>query len=210
MTWRHEWKHEINISDLIQLRHRLQTVMETDSHAVDGKYEIRSLYFDTPGDKALREKMDGVNQREKFRLRYYNRDTSGIRLEKKSKRNGLGKKQSIGLTEDEARAILENQCRWMVDSGRPLVEELYCKYTREPFTYAPGNVRVTLDYQIRTGLNGIDFLNQDCVTVPAGDAPAILEVKWDAFLPSVIRDIVQLEGRHTSAFSKYAACRKYG
>ena len=45
MTWRHEWKHEINISDLIQLRHRLQTVMETDSHAVDGKYEIRSLYF---------------------------------------------------------------------------------------------------------------------------------------------------------------------
>ena len=69
MTWRHEWKHEINISDLIQLRHRLQTVMETDSHAVDGKYEIRSLYFDTPGDKALREKMDGVNQREKFRLR---------------------------------------------------------------------------------------------------------------------------------------------
>ena len=127
MTWRHEWKHEINISDLIQLRHRLQTVMETDSHAVDGKYEIRSLYFDTPGDKALREKMDGVNQREKFRLRYYNRDTSGIRLEKKSKRNGLGKKQSIGLTEDEARAILENQCRWMVDSGRPLVEELYCK-----------------------------------------------------------------------------------
>ena len=223
MTWRHEWKHEINISDLIQLRHRLQTVMETDSHAVDGKYEIRSLYFDTPGDKALREKMDGVNQREKFRLRYYNRDTSGIRLEKKSKRNGLGKKQSIGLTEDEARAILENQCRWMVDSGRPLVEELYCKmrfqglrpktigdYMREPFTYAPGNVRVTLDYQIRTGLNGIDFLNQDCVTVPAGDAPAILEVKWDAFLPSVIRDIVQLEGRHTSAFSKYAACRKYG
>ena len=110
-----------------------------------------------------------------------------------------------------------------MNSGRPLVEELYCKmrfqglrpktivdYTREPFTYAPGNVRVTLDYQIRTGLNGIDFLNQDCVTVPAGDAPAILEVKWDAFLPSVIRDIVQLEGRHTSAFSKYAACRKYG
>lgn len=111
----------------------------------------------------------------------------------------------------------------MMDSGRPLVEELYCKmrfqglrpktivdYMREPFTYAPGNVRVTLDYQIRTGLNGIDFLNPDCVTVPAGDVPVILEVKWDAFLPSVIRDIIQLEGRHTSAFSKYAACRKYG
>ena len=74
MTWRHEWKHEINISDLIQLRHRLQTVMETDSHAVDGKYEIRSLYFDTPSDRALREKLDGANRREKFRIRYYNDD----------------------------------------------------------------------------------------------------------------------------------------
>ena len=37
-----------------------------------------------------------------------------------------------------------------------------------------------------------------------------LEVKWDAFLPSVIRDAVQLESRRASAFSKYAACRMYG
>ena len=82
-------------------------------------------------------------------------------------------------------------------------------YTREPFVYMPGNVRVTLDYDIRTGLRSVDFLNPDCVTIPAGESPIILEVKWDAFLPSIIRDIVQLEGRHTSAFSKYAICRIY-
>ena len=223
MTWRHEWKHEINVSDLLQLRQRLGAVMEKDSHAADGKYEIRSLYFDTPGDKALREKIDGVDRREKFRLRYYNRDHSRIWLEKKSRRGGLGNKQSTGMSGDEAQAVIENQWGWMMDSGRPLVEELYCKmkfqglrpktivdYTREPFVYAPGNVRVTLDYHIRTGLYGTDFLNPDCVTVPAKDAPAILEVKWDAFLPSVIRDLVQLDGRRTSSFSKYAACRRYG
>lgn len=83
-------------------------------------------------------------------------------------------------------------------------------YTREPFVYAPGNVRVTLDSNIRTGMNGTDFLNPDCVTIPAGDAPAILEVKWDSFLPSLIRDLIQVPGTHTSAFSKYAACRIYG
>lgn len=223
MAWRHEWKHEINASDVLQLRQRLRAVLETDSHAVDGKYEIRSLYFDTPGDKALREKINGVDKREKFRLRYYNKDRSRIWLEKKSRRSGLGNKQSTGMTEDEVRAVIENQCGWMMDSGRPLVEELYCKmkfqglrpktivdYIREPFVYAPGNVRVTLDYHIRTGLYCIDFLDPDCVTIPAGDAPAVLEVKWDAFLPSVIRDLVQLEGRHTSAFSKYAVCRRYG
>ena len=83
-------------------------------------------------------------------------------------------------------------------------------YDREPFIYAPGNVRVTFDYNIRTGLNCTDFLDPDCVTIPAGDASIILEVKWDAFLPSIIRDAVQTPGRRVTAFSKYAQCRIYG
>lgn len=88
MTFRHEWKHEINLSDMIALRSRLRAVAQTDPHAVDGSYEVRSLYFDNLSDKALREKIDGVNNREKFRLRYYDKDTSLIHLEKKSRQNG--------------------------------------------------------------------------------------------------------------------------
>ena len=76
--------------------------------------------------------------------------------------------------------------------------------------YAPGNVRVTLDYNIRTGLRCTDFLNPGCVTIPAGDAPIILEVKWDNYLPSVIKRAVQVKGRRVGAFSKYAQCRIYG
>ena len=164
-----------------------------------------------------------MDRREKFRIRYYDYDTSLIRLEKKSKRNGLGRKASVPLTAEEAGALAEGRWDWMPASGRDLVLELYSKmksqglrprtivdYTREAFVYAPGNVRVTLDYDIRTGLRCTDFLNPDCVTVPAGDAPAILEVKWDAYLPAVIQDAVQLPGRRTGAFSKYAACRVYG
>lgn len=83
-------------------------------------------------------------------------------------------------------------------------------YMREPFTYGPGNVRVTLDYDIRTGLSCVDFLNPDCPTIPAGDDKIILEVKWDEFLPDIIRDAVQLDNRRVGAFSKYAACRIYG
>lgn len=223
MDFRHEWKHEINYTDLLVLRQRLQAVMQPDPHAVGGSYFIRSLYFDNLADKALREKIDGVNRREKFRIRYYNRGTSLIHLEKKSKWNGLGNKQGAVLTVQESQAIVDGDWEWMLDSGKPLVQELYSKilsqglrpktivdYTREPFIYAPGNVRVTLDYDIRTGLNCTDFLNPDCVTIPAGNSPIILEVKWDEYLPSVIRDIVQLDGRHTAAFSKYAVCRIYG
>lgn len=223
MDFRHEWKHEINYSDMIILRQRLKAVMKPDENAVDGKYFIRSLYFDNISDKALREKIDGVNCREKFRIRYYNNDTSLIHLEKKSKINGLGNKQSANLSAEEAQKIVDGDFDWMINSDRPLVQELYSKmksqglrpktivdYTREPFVFSAGNVRVTLDYDIRTGLYCTDFLNPDCITIPAGNAPIILEVKWDEFLPSVIRDIVQLESRRTAAFSKYAVCRIYG
>ncbi len=220
--YRHEWKHELSPADLPGLRERLRAVMEGDPHAVGGKYHIRSLYFDNLDDRALREKLDGVNMREKFRIRLYNGDTSVIHLEKKGKRGGLGTKFSADLNAQEVQKILDGNLDWMLSSGRPLVQELYCKmrsqglrprtivdYTREPFIFRPGNVRVTLDYDIRTGLRCTDFLNPDAVTIPAGDAPILLEVKWDEFLPSVIRDAVSVPDRRASAFSKYAQCRIY-
>ena len=223
MDYRHEWKHEINQADLLTLRQRLRAIAKPDPHAVNGKYLIRSLYFDNAADKALREKLDGVSRREKFRIRYYNGDTSVIRLEKKSKLGGLGNKQSVSLTAVQAQAITDGNLDWMSESPEELIRELYVKmrlqglrpkiivdYTREPFIFAPGNVRVTLDYDIRTGFCCTGFLNPTCITIPAGDAPIILEVKWDNFLPDIIRDAIRLPGRHVTAFSKYSQCRIYG
>ena len=156
-------------------------------------------------------------------IRYYGGDISYICLEKKSKRDGLCGKRSVLLSVQEVQDLLEGALDWMPESGRPLVQELYWKmkasglrprtivdYTRDAYVFPAGNVRVTLDYNIRTGIGSTDFLHPASVTVPAGDAPGILEVKWDEFLPDIIRDAVQLPGRHTSAFSKYAACRIYG
>ena len=136
--------------------------------------------------------------------------------------NGLCAKEQTPVTEEEVRALLSGDTDWMRSSGRDLVWELYLKmntqllrprviveYTREAYVYAPGNVRVTLDTNIRTGLRSTDFLAPDCVTIPAADA-VVLEVKWDAWLPDRIRSAVQVEGRRTAAFSKYAVCRRYG
>lgn len=223
MQFRHEWKHKISYADILSLRSRLSAIMQQDSHAVNGKYKIRSLYFDNFRDKALLEKINGVNTREKFRVRFYNNDLSFILLEKKNKIHGLCSKEQAAITLEEARLIANKDIKSLSKSKKTLINELCYKmlterlepktivdYIREPFIYAPGNVRVTLDYDIRTGLTGTDFLTLDCVMIPAGNAPAILEVKWDEFLPAVIRDVVQVPGTHTSAFSKYAACRIYG
>ncbi|MBQ6475647.1 MAG: polyphosphate polymerase domain-containing protein [Clostridia bacterium] len=221
-AYRHEWKHEINYADLLAICQRLRAVASPDPHAKDGRYFIRSLYFDTPSDKALREKIDGTDRREKFRIRYYDFDTSFIRLEKKSKRSGLGTKYGAPLTVQQAQAIIDGDLIWMMDSENPLIREFYCRsqneglrpktlvdYTREPYYYGPGNVRVTFDYNIRTGLSCTDLFDPDCVTVPAPGSGIILEVKWDTFLPQIIRDCVQTPGRHVTAFSKYAQCRMY-
>lgn len=218
--FRHEYKHSITPADMAVLRMRLSAVMQPDSFTVGGKYMIRSLYFDNLFDKALLEKLNGVNQREKFRIRYYNGDTSFIRLEKKSKFGGLSSKQSAPLTYKQADLLAHGEI--IRDSKNELVNELSFKmssqllkpktivdYTREAFVYSAGNVRVTLDYNIRTGLDPSAFLDPNCVTVPTGE-DIILEVKWDEYLPAVIEQAVQLGSRQTSSFSKYAACRIYG
>ena len=223
LKFRHEMKHIITPADRLILRQRLNAVATPDPHAKNGVYEIRSLYFDNINDKALTEKVNGINRREKFRIRYYNGDTGFIHLEKKSKIVNLCNKQSALITAEEAQRIVDNDLGWMMESDRPLVRELYTKmrgqglkpktivdYTRDPYIFGPGNVRVTLDYNIRTGMGCTDFLNPKCVTVPAGDPVVILEVKWDEYLPDIIRDIIQLKNRRTGGFSKYAACRIYG
>lgn len=221
MKYRHEIKHEINKCDMLVLRSRLSAVMKKDAHAIDGKYLVRSLYFDNLNDKALKEKQDGVNIREKFRIRYYNNDTSLIHLEKKSKVNGLCLKESTILTKEMTEAILNGDYSWMLRSNEPLLLEFYSKiksqglrpktivdYTREPFIFNAGNVRVTLDYDIRTSMNCKDFLKTDCVTISTSDS-IILEVKWDEFLPDIIRDVVSIKNCRAGAFSKYATCRIY-
>lgn len=223
MQYRNELKHLISSGDRASICATLKTVARLDPHAQKrGYYTIRSLYFDNIADKALREKIDGVNEREKFRIRYYDGDTSLIHLEKKVKRGGLGYKVSCDLTAEEAQRIVDGDTQWMATDRRALIVELYAKmksqglrpktivdYERIPFVYKAGNVRVTVDYNIRTGLRCTDFLNPNCVTVPAAGNSIVLEVKWDDYLPTVIRHAVQLKGRSQTAFSKYGICRVY-
>jgi len=220
MKLRHEHKHIINLSDIMILRTRLSAVAKRDKHAnPDGTYTVKSLYFDSYTDRALREKLDGVNPREKFRIRYYNCDTSFIRLEKKSKINGLCAKESVNITEEQCQMIIDGDIAFLIQSPNKLLNELYAKmqygllrprcivtYTRESFVYPIGNVRITLDYNIGRSLSVCEFLNPDNVIVKPGQN-SLVEVKYDQYLPEVIRNAVSLKSRRQSAFSKYSAMR---
>lgn len=224
--YRHELKYEIAYADYLAIRKRLMKVMKTDPHVnEDGRYQIRSIYFDNVDDKALREKIDGIAKREKFRIRYYNDDLSFITLEKKMKINDLCLKYDATITKEELRKILDGDYGWMKEQENELVREFYAKlnyqrlkprvlvsYVREPYIYKAGNVRVTFDSDIRTSLFSKKFLTGEAPDISATQTPKdmLMEVKYDAFCPSLIKDIVQVKNIRQQAFSKYGACRRFG
>ena len=224
--YRHELKYGIPYADYLAMRRRLGIVMKRDPHAgPGGSYRVRSIYFDNSDDKALREKAEGFEKREKFRMRFYNDDLSYIVLEKKIKTGRLTQKCDAVISEDECRRLLAGDTDWMKDHPEGLVSELYAKmkyqrlkprllvsYMREPYIYPAGNVRITFDSQIRTSLFSRDFLTEQTADISATDAPddMILEVKYDAFLPEIIQDLIQTEGVRQQAFSKYGTCRRFG
>ena len=54
-----------------------------------------------------------------------------------------------------------------------------------------------------------DFLNPQLNHTPVSDGLAVLEVKYDEFLPEIVSMAVQIPNRQASAYSKYAICRKF-
>lgn len=217
--YRHEYKYPVTAGQCILLEQKLGQVLSKDAHVQNGGYTIRSLYFDDDRDTALWEKLDGVDPREKFRIRIYNRQKDFICLEKKCKRGDMTKKLQCRLTYDQCQAILSGNIDGLWQQGSGLLAELYAKmreglkpktiveYDRIPFVYAPGNVRVTLDRSIRTGLVSQDLFG-DVPVVPVSPLD-VLEVKYDAYLPDVVRMLTAGLETNRISVSKYALCRRY-
>ena len=217
---RHEEKHQVNLREALVLSRRLEKLFPRDPHAgPEGFYQVVSLYYDDPYDTALRQKLDGVNRREKFRLRYYGKEPAFFKLEKKYKVKGLCGKGSCRLSREEGERLLRGDFAFLLEKEEPLAREFYAKlrrglapktvvrYTREAFLYAPGNVRVTLDGDIRAGAPERFLIPQKLL--PALGGLAVVEVKYDAFLPEIVKLAVQVPNRQGTACSKYALCRRY-
>ena len=225
MKFRNELKYYINMADYFAVKNRLKHIATNDKFADEnGEYVIRSIYFDNYKDKALQEKLLGVNNRSKFRMRIYNNNADAIKLEKKSKVKNLTNKATAVITADECCRIIEGDWQFLLQSEKPLLRELYTamkndllcpktivEYTREAYVYKPGNVRVTFDKNLKTGIVGTDFLNSEVPVMKSMESNMIImEVKYDAFLPEIIFDLIQTNERRNSAISKYALCRIYG
>lgn len=223
VKYRHELKYQC--SDLQQaiIKSRLSNLMRYDTHAKNGCYTIRSMYFDNYENRCFYENESGTDPREKFRIRIYNSSDHRISLECKRKERGKTYKTSCLISKEQFAEIL-NEERITNLANKP---ELFRKfialkqtqlfkpaviveYDRTPYVYDIGNVRITLDRNIRSSNDYLDFFSTDIVTRPIlPQGQHLLEVKYDELLPDFIKDAMQLGNLQQTTFSKYYLCRKH-
>ncbi len=217
---RHEDKYYISRAAYYQLKARLDAGLYKDSHIThpDGKYFIRSLYFDDYNRSGLRDKVEGVETREKFRIRFYDLDDSFIRLEAKQKWDHMTRKLSATLTRDKADRLLRGDTWWMYNEEQPLLRNFYLKtrtrllrptvvvdYYREAYVFE--DVRLTFDSDIRSGRFSFDLFDSSLATVPVMPSDRlVLEVKYDEALPYSIKQLLKTVPLARCAISKYALC----
>lgn len=221
---RHELKYYITPAELHVLRSVLTPVMQLDPNGNENnEYHIRSLYFDTINDDALEEKIAGVGNRKKYRMRIYNFSDKVIKLECKSKYGDLISKQSVSIPRDLAEQLIAGDPEGLQRMRHPLLHDVYREmktrllrpavivdYVREAYIHPAQDVRITFDKQLRTGLYSHDIFNPAVPTYPVfDDTNEILEVKFNEFLPTYIQSIISGVTAQRSAISKYTWCRRY-
>ena len=222
--YRHEYKYQCEMQKMLCIRNKIEPMMQLDNNVgEDGTYTIRSLYFDDYDNRCFYENVNGTDPREKFRIRVYNGDVSFIKLELKQKKRGKTKKLSCRLTEELCRRAMngENLPIDAIDSSvyrkfclqqgtRLLRPKVIVEYDRVPFVYEDGNVRVTLDLNIRSADRTELFLEKQISSrLVMPNNQHILEVKFDEYIPDFIYRSVQTENLRQTTFSKYYMCRKY-
>lgn len=221
---RHELKYLITPAELSVLRGVLKPITQFDPNGDENnEYIIRSLYFDTINDDALMEKIAGVGNRKKYRIRIYNFSDRVIKLECKSKYGDLISKQSVSIPRDLAEQLIAGDPEGLQRMRHPLLHDVYREmrtrllrpavivdYVREAYLHPAQQVRITFDKQLRTGLYSTDIFNPSLPTYPVFDDPVeVLEVKYDEFLPAHLQTVLSGITAQRSAVSKYTWCRRY-
>lgn len=218
--YRHELKFEISRMEKDVLAKELALVMTSDVHAKDGRYMIRSLYFDDWANSAYEEKQAGVAGRRKFRIRIYDYSDKVIKLECKRKEGQYIHKDAVSLTLEETSAIIGGNYSVLSKRKEPLCCEFYQEcltqglrpkvivdYDREPYVYEGGDVRITFDMGLRTALLGADIFDSRLPVVGVMQPDRlILEVKFTQYMPDFIKDILRGRAYTQVAASKYTMC----
>lgn len=221
--YRVEDKYICEERELALLQARIGSVLRSDDNQKsDIGYTVTSVYFDDLFDSCLRDTIEGVGQRQKYRIRIYNHSLDVIKLEIKYKRYNRVMKKSCSITEEQMRMLLLGNCIETEDMSvdNPIVlfnlairnsglrPKVIVEYDRKAYVFASGNVRITLDRKLRTGVQIENFGKTGIVFNQIKEMQNILEIKYDEFLPGFIAQLLELGNMNQTSYSKYRLCRE--
>ena len=221
--YRHEYKYLCTDQQLTIIQNRINNLLKIDKHVKkDNKYLIRSLYFDDYENRCFYENENGIDPREKFRIRIYDKNDDRISLELKAKCRGKTHKESELISREIVEKFIKNTVSYDEKFGK-LLKKLYVlnkeklmkpviivEYERTPYIYKEGNVRITIDRNISSSKDIERFFENNITKRPINATGYhILEVKFDEFLTDYIYTNLQLGILEQTTFSKYYLCRKF-
>ena len=217
---RHELKHQLSYLESMVLSNHLKAIFKKDDHTLkNGYYIVNSLYFDNHQDAALKEKINGLLLKEKYRIRYYNEPNDHFKLERKYKIGDLCYKETSKLNKEEVIKLIKGNYEdlktddpnkfklFLRMKNKGLKAKSIVSYQREAFIFKAGNVRITIDTKLKISNDIRSFLTLDTPFLSTKSDQAILEVKYDRFLPSIVEDALGIICIKTSNYSKYAISR---
>lgn len=218
---RQEKKYLIPLDRFYEFSAGLHQVMQLDRHSVGEGYSIRSLYFDTPEDRDFQEKEDGVEVRRKIRLRNYGSDTPFAILEMKQKQGAMQKKRSLRLSRTDAEQLIHGNYSVLLQYQEPFAKECFClmnlycyrpkaviEYRRKAFVAKENRIRVTFDHHITGSESNFDIFSPKLPLWPILDPYlSVLEVKYNGFLLSYIKDMLKVCDNSEVSVGKYSLGR---
>lgn len=219
---RKEIKYIVPLGKALAVREQLDRLLPRDEHCVDGPYLVRSLYFDSVNQIDFGEKLAGVKDRKKVRLRVYDGDTSLCKLEIKQKNDDRQQKLSLIVSADDAAALSRGNIevlRNYFDSSRTSLKAYgimkqgqyravaQIAYDRLAYKYPMYDTRITLDMNVRSSESNMDLFSPTVCYTPILWENAVLEVKYSGkmmgFLSALLAQFELTQG----TYGKYCAGR---
>jgi hypothetical protein len=213
------------------IREFLRGFLVPDEHARPqdhNSYEVHSLYLDTPGLSLFRGTMEGLRNRFKLRIRFYDSDPDHPAfLEIKRRLDQVILKERARVSREGVALLLRRGwlCRSHLLTREPaqvaalqnfnrMYQEIqaaglaYVSYVREAYVSARSNhVRVTFDRQISGArYRPTDSLSPPASLVPVGVRGTVLELKFTDRFPQWMHELVHAFDLWRVSFAKYCKC----
>lgn len=218
---REEKKYLITLENYISNCHFFKQVLHEDVHNGQQGYKIRSLYFDTINDDDFYDKIDGLQLRRKIRIRIYSPSDKFGLLELKQKEGNYQRKRSLKMSKKDILEMIKGNYSVLLQYEEEFAREMYAimttkhyvpkvinEYTRVAFVANENNIRITFDRDIKATETSFDIFDQNLALNTVLDPyKVVFEVKYNGFLISYIKDIINKCDRIQTPISKYCLAR---